>query len=58
MHVVIGELNDGSNNLLLFIVMQLYSKILHEIGGCMGNLLDYKVHKWILQMTFSGNLDA
>lgn len=35
------ELNDGSSSKDLFILLQL----LHDIGGCSYNLLDYKVHK-------------
>ena len=40
MYVVVGELNDGNSSKLFFILMQLYTKIPHETGGCLGNLLE------------------
>ena len=40
MYVVVGELNDGNSSKLFFILMQLYTKIPRETGGCLGNLLE------------------
>lgn len=45
MHVVVGELNDGNSGKLLFILIKHFSKILCDIDGSLGKLLDNKVHK-------------
>ena len=58
MYVVVGEMNDGNSSKLFFILMQLYTKIPHETGGCLGNLLENNNSKWILGITFSRNRGA
>lgn len=45
MHAGKSELNDANSDKLLIILIKQFSKILCDIVGSTGNLLDYKVYK-------------
>ena len=42
MSAVVSEVNDESSSKFLFVPVQLETKILYNIGGCLGNLLKFK----------------
>ena len=58
MRLVVGERSDGSSGKCLFILMQRDIKILHNIGACLNNSLNSKVHKCSPETLFSDDLDA
>ena len=55
MREMVVEPNNRSNSTLLLILMKLWKQILHDIGECIGNWLDYKVY---MKIAFSSILDA